>query len=66
MPTICFRIDEAERDQLKRMAQAEGLTVSEWLRRTFKNVEMAMSIRDQVEDLDRRMKRLEGMAGGEF
>jgi uncharacterized protein (DUF1778 family) len=63
MPTITFRVSEDERASFYEAAARSGLTVSDYIRRTFEFVEKQPDIEKHVADLDRRLARLEEMAG---
>lgn len=59
MPTLTVKLSEQAMYQLRQEASAQDLTLSAWVRRKL-DLEQRD---DRYEDLDRRVSRLEEMAG---
>ena len=61
MPTISVRLDERDARRVRELAEAQGLSVSDLVRRSLGL--MASQSDERLDDLDRRVSRLEEMAG---
>lgn len=63
MPTITIRATNERRSYWERRAQAEGVSLSELTRRALDAYEGVEDSSSHLEDLDKRVSRLEEMAG---
>jgi hypothetical protein len=63
MPAITFRVSDLERSDLIARSSTEGVSLSEFIRRSLRLRDAADDLSDQVRDHEHRIGRLEGMAG---
>jgi hypothetical protein len=63
MPTITVRVTHAARQVFERRAKSEGVTLSEWTRRAMESYEGPVDESGRLDEFERRLARLEEMAG---
>jgi hypothetical protein len=63
MPTITFRVTADEKVELEALASREGFGVSELVRRALKLQRDAPDASERLEAVERRLARLEELAG---
>lgn len=63
MPTVTFRLSDAELEALRQDARVQGVSVSEVVRRGLGFARSGLALEGRVDDLEARVARLEQMAG---
>jgi hypothetical protein len=63
MPAITFRVSDQEHSDLISRSSTEGVSLSEFIRRSLRLRDLADDLTEQVQDHEHRIGRLEGVAG---
>lgn len=63
MPSLTFRLSDVEREELDRLARAEGVSVAVVVRRALGFAQSGEALEERVAGIESRVERLEQMAG---